>query len=243
MERCLKKKLLISLVLLVTTLCGPGLYKMARRDYYVPEKVVYLYGPGKRGSCSGIHVDINNKTYILSAAHCLALAKDGKILVQDDEMDDPIPREVLMEDSTADIIILEALPHRSGITLASSVEVKERLYTYTHGLGYATYKTEGTYIQDLVIEVPLFVVDETHKCDISKPKYIQKLLNLFIIQLDVCFLVEDTMVTDALIAPGSSGGVVTNKYGELVGLVSAGDNKFGYLVPLDSVQKFVSNWR
>lgn len=237
------KKVVLMLGLVLGLMFGPPAYKQYRRDSYVTKHVVQLFGPGKRGSCSGIHVDINNKTYIISAAHCLVLATNGKILVQDDDMKEPIPREVLMEDDRSDLIILEALPKRSGISISNSVAKKEHLYTYTHGFGYATYKTEGSYIQDERIEVPVFEVTETNKCDVSKPKYIEKTLDLLFFQLTVCFLVEDTMVTDALIVPGSSGGVVTNKYGEVVGIVSAGNAKFGYLVTLSDIQRFISNWK
>jgi len=237
------KKVLIVLGLILGLVLGPNMYKQHRRDSYVTKHVVQLWGLNKRGSCSGIHVNIDNKTYILSAAHCLVLSIDGKILVQDDLMKDPIPREVLMEDSKADLILLEALPGRDGISLASSVSKKDHLYTYTHGHGYATYKTEGSYIQDEKIEVPIFEVSETKKCETDKPKYVEKVMDFFFFQMNVCFLVENTMVTDALIAPGSSGGAVVNKYGELVGLVSAGNDKYGYLVPLYDLRDFTQNWK
>jgi hypothetical protein len=238
----LKHKLLV-LTSLLGLLYGPGLFKKVRRDSYVPTKVVQLFGPNLRGSCSGTHVNLSGKTYIVTAAHCLVLARDGKVLVKDDQMKEPILREVLMEDDASDVMLVEALPGRKGLKLAKSVKKKSHIYTYTHGFGYATYKTEGTYIQDEKIEVPLFIITETATCDVSKPKFKEIEFISFWGVLKVCALVENTMVTDAMVVPGSSGGIVTNEYGEMVAIVSAGNGKFGYLVTLEDLHRFLRNWK
>jgi hypothetical protein len=235
----MKKKLII-LGLLLASLFGPGVLKQATRDSSLPSYVVQLLGV-EQGSCSGFHINIDGKVYILSASHCLVLADKGTILVQDDNTEEPIPLKILKEDPLSDTILLEPLPGRSGLSLAKNVYYGETLYTYTHGLGYLTYKTEGVYVQDEVIEVPLFPVTENDVCDTSIPKLKEGIMDMFIFQMKVCFLVENTMVTTAFIVPGSSGGVVTNKYGEVVGLVSAGGQGFGYLVTLSALKSFVNS--
>lgn len=235
------KKLGIGFLVLSSLLFGPGAYKQAIRDYRIPQSVVRLVGPQGKGSCSGVHVNINNKVYILSAAHCLVLASDGSILVEDDYSKERIARKVLLEDDMADLIVLEALPGRRGINIANSVYRTDILYTYTHGFGYKTYKTTGSYVDSEVIEVPLFEVSEENKCDTTKPKYVEKQLDFFFSSSYVCFLKENTLVTDAFIVPGSSGGAVTDKYGNLIGIVSAGNPAgFGYLVTLEDIQRFVA---
>ncbi len=180
---------------------------------------------------------MNNESFKLKAL-CL-FHKDGKILVKDELSTEFTAVNVLAEDPAADIIILEALEGRSGINIANSMQRTELLYTYTHGYGYETYKTEGSFIDFDILEVPLFMIDETHQCDTSKSKYIVVEMPLFFSTVSVCALHETTTVTDALIVPGSSGGAVVNKYGELVGIVSAGNNLFGYLVTLEDIQDFI----
>lgn len=234
------KKILFVIGLVAGLLFAPGIINQFMRDYYVPTQVVQLYGIAD-GRCSGVHIQIKDKTYILSASHCLVLQNDnGEIYVGNEEME-PMPRKVLKEDDLADVILLEPLPGVKGLSLADNIEQTEHIYTYTHGLGYATYKTEGSYIQDVKIQVPLFVVSDQHKCDISKPKYVEMDINLGFFSLRACVLIQNTMVTEAFVAPGSSGGAVTNKYGELVGIVSAEDSYgFGYLVTLKDLQRFLS---
>ncbi len=232
------KKLLIVLGV-VALMFGPKVYKQIARDYAVPLSVVKLKGPFGRGSCSGVHVTVENKTYILSAAHCLSLALDGEILVEDDKSEVAIFRKVLLEDDLADLIVLEALPGRTGIPIADSFTRTDTIYTYTHGFGYKTYKTVGSYVDNELIEVPLFEVTKDNKCDTSKPKYVEHQMSFFFSEITVCFLKENTTVTDAFIVPGSSGGAVVDKYGALVGLVSAGNDRFGYLVTLEDIQRFL----
>jgi hypothetical protein len=230
-----------SLLGLTLLIIGYDQYSIYNRDHYVFPKVVQLLS--ERGSCSGIHVEVNKKTYILSASHCLPLKNEqNEILVKDDLMTGPIPRKVLYEDTSSDIIMLESLPNRNGVKLAKNIDLREDIYSYTHGAGLATHKTIGYYIQNMIIEVPLFPIfseEDEKKCDIKKPKY--KIMDMFI--LKACILKTDSMVTEMPSAPGSSGGAVVNKYGELIGLVFAGSSRYTFLVTLTDLQRVLSNWK
>lgn len=219
---------------------GPKYFYNFYRDTYVPKKVVQLVS--SKGSCSGIHVDIGDRTYILSASHCLPLQNDrGEILVKDDEMSEPIPRRVLDEDENSDLILLEALPGRSGLDIADNAYFKEKLYSYTHGRGYATHKTEGSYIQNEVVDIIISL--DPDDCDLSKPKYKIIKVNLLFFELSACALHTDSMVSEMPTAPGSSGGPVVNKYGDLVGIVFAGGGGYSFFVTLTDIQNFVANWK
>lgn len=206
----------------------------------IKENVVKL--TGARGLCSGEQViAASGKTYILTAAHCKGLATDGSILVHTED-GRHLNRRIIMEDDRSDLLLLEGVPGLSGLSIASSLDRWEHERTYTHGRGFDTYRTDGMNVQDK--QQVAFILGEPSTC-LNMPKYrIVEMGSFFGITFQVCIMEMNESVTTAKIVPGSSGGPVVNDSGQLVGVASAGDNDgaFGYLVRLQDIQLFLSNF-
>lgn len=193
------------------------------------------------GSCSGEQVRATSGVdYILSAGHCSVLKDEAGNIKVITESGKELSRRVIAEDPNSDLLLIEGLPGLKGLPLAKSVTVSQHIRTFTHGGGLDTYKTEGELIQDQKVKIlisPIFSEDDREACA-KLPKY--RIADLGFVQ--ACALDVMETVSTASIIPGSSGGMVVDDSGELVGVVSASDGKMGYFVRLSDIRTFVNSY-
>ena len=206
-------------------------------DQELRSKVVQLEGNGSL--CSGEQVRApSGIDYVVSAAHCGHLATNGSILVKTED-GRQMERRVIAEDIFSDLLLIEGIPNMKGLDIAQSSYNGEPVRTLTHGRGFPTYETKGILIASKKIKVPLFDImspEDEIKCNLPKHKIDENWFG------KSCMLNVSEMATTALIAPGSSGGMVIDMSGKLVGVVSAGDSVFGYMVTLDDIHRFLANY-
>lgn len=211
-------------------------FKWTPSEAKLMSKVVRLTSASGRGSCSGEQVKApSGENYILTAAHCLSLASPDKTIRVMTEDGRDLPRRVIAEDEASDLALIEGLPNMEGIQVAKINYRNQPVRTFTHGAGLATYKTEGVLIEERDIMVFIGFL-EPEKCSGSKYKIIDTFLG------GACVMDVREMATTALTVPGSSGGMVVNDSGELVGVVSAGGGGMGWLVTLDHIRSFLGNY-
>lgn len=203
-------------------------------DRVIRSSVVKL--ASAKGSCSGTQIEApSGKKYILSAAHCNALAYDGIIAVHTEDAGIYMSR-VLEEDESSDLLLLEAAPGVPAIKIAKDISRFSSLRSFTHGNGYPTYKTSGSYIGEDVVQFEDYGVS-MEKCTKKKNK-IEK-VNIWGIELSFCTVKVVGSITNVPAVPGSSGGLVVNNAGELAGVVSAGNESFTFLVTLKDINRFL----
>lgn len=233
-KKSLVKRIIIAgLVLFIAHMFIPA---HVPSDNEIRSKVVKL--TSKQGSCSGQQVvGASGMDYILTAGHCKPLEVNGSIMVTTED-GRSLYRRIIVEDEESDLLLLEGVPNMPGLAIAPVSFPKQPVRTFTHGRGFDTYRTEGALIQNYQISVP---VSEAENCP-KMPKYRVVEYNTMFGPLEVCALSVIETVTTAMIVPGSSGGAVVNSDGELVGVVSAGDGVFGYLVSLSDIKKFLHNY-
>lgn len=216
----------------VKLLCG-------KSDQDIRDNVVMLRS--SKGQCSGIQVKApSGVSYILTAGHCRMVSEDGVSIPIITEGGKKLGRAILAEDPASDLLILEGLPGKEGLSIASRSSRFEEIRTFTHGRGHATYTTHGLIIDDMKVFSPVSLItspEEAQKC-IQQPKYTE--ISTWI--GDLCVISVDETVMSAEIAPGSSGGAVVDPRGDLIGIASMAGNGFYYMVRLSDIQAFVGNY-
>jgi hypothetical protein len=235
----MKKNGVIALLLLVPmlTLMPPVFTQKAvdnpEEEEYIRSRVVQLDGNGH--ACTGIQVHSSTgKDYVMTAAHCSVLKDDNNsILVSSEAMSRPMPRKVIEVSPVSDLMLLEGLPNLKGIAIAEVAPDHRRYSAYTHGERLPTHRADGEYLGQMSVEIGISQIDtpaDHDKC-VSVPKQID--LN------GMCVLAVVEEVTSIAVEPGSSGGPIVNGRFELVGIVSASDGRFSFMVPIEDIKKFI----
>lgn len=226
----------VSLALLISV----GLYSClsGHSDSYVRDRVVKIVRG--RGSCSGEQVRApSGVDYILTAGHCLGLAKDGAMTIIM-ENGNTLSRRVIAEDDKSDLLLLEGLPNLKGLEIADRSHNFQPVTSFTHRRGMATEKTQGYIVQSMYVEVPIFDImgdEDAAKCT-SQPKY---KLGGGMFGAACVLSVEETVVS-AQASPGSSGGPMVDSSGDLIGVVSAGSDTHTLLVMLSDIKAFLKGY-
>lgn len=236
----MKKRIAVAIALIAFGILS--IIPTSPSDHSLKSRVVKL--TSERGVCSGEQVKApSGVSYVLTAAHCGSLAVDGQITVTTED-GRKLPRRIIAEDDLNDLLLLEGVPGMDGIEVAASTLKSESIRTFTHGRGFKTYKTRGELVEKKRVQIPVdtAVTKEDEKKCSGKAKFKVVDMNLGFWVMRMCVMDVELTVTTATIVPGSSGGMVVNDAGELVGVVSAGDGVFGYLVPVDDINRFISNY-
>lgn len=207
---------------------------------YLRDRVLLLYSPV--GTCSAVQVVAPSKAvYTMSAGHCRVLADEEGMIMASDEHDTKYKLHVIQEDPNSDLLLLTA-PNSKYVILAKDVYSHELIHTMTHGGGFPSYRTDGEVLENRLVNIPLFPIEDIEdeqKCS-RYPK--QSVEPMMFSDEKLCFLRVYELHTDAFVLPGSSGGAVVNAKNELVGIVSASyGNDISALVMLSDIKRFLAD--
>lgn len=209
---------------------------VAASDKEVKSRVVKLVGKNK-GLCSGSQIrTASGHDYILSAAHCIDLKDKNDLITVHDEFGNILERRVIAEDPRSDLMLLEGLPNMKGLPIAKQSFFGQHMRAFTHGSGFATWKSEGVLIDEKTVTFQVNVTAD--RC--NQPKMRLEKITFFYDTLFVCVFSVSESVTDTKITPGSSGGMFVNDRGELMGVASAGGGGWGYIVRTVDINAFLS---
>jgi len=244
----IKKISITVMILLVAVLFlpSPQDFRTKTSEQAIKSSVVRLTTADNKGSCTGEQVKAaSGAEYILTAGHCAILANEQgsmKVITEDGR---EVMRRIIAEDANSDLLLLEAAPNTRAMEIAANIHSSEHLRSFTHGQGLDTYKTEGEYVQEQEVEIPLFIVTSDNEGKCNMPKLKMKDMPIFFgFMVKVCSLVVKTAITTVPIVPGSSGGPIVNDNGDLTGVASASapDSFISILVRLQDIQNFLKNY-
>lgn len=207
---------------------------------YLRARSVMLFND--EGLCSGEQVKApSGVNYILSAGHCMHLANSEGFVKVKTEDGQIILRRVIGEDPNSDLMLVEGLPDLDGIEIGIDLRRAQHIRTFTHGKGMDTYETDGLVVGKTIARFVIKLLDTMEqKCpDMAKIK--TKMVDGIFGPVPACVMESEETITTAMIVPGSSGGMAVDDDGRLIGVASATDGSFGYLVKLEDIRAFLAN--
>lgn len=242
----IKRIVLVVLILIGFKMCVSGLHQHQERvlkasDSYVRDRIVKLWGDV--GQCTGVIIEApSHINYILTAAHCKEISSTKTVNVEN-EVGIKMNSYIILEDPNSDLLLMSNPYPINGIDIAKGYGLYDKVHTITHGGGKPSYRTDGELLDHEQVQVFLSVIhdkSDEDKC-VSMPKQRIASMDLFFISIPACIRSTFDSVSTAQVIPGSSGGALLNWKGELLGIVSATDGKFGFFVTLEDIKKFLKD--
>lgn len=212
-------------------------------QYHVGNQTVYIRSPqgaARQGSATGFEVEApSGKIYTLTNAHVCVLQKDGQVLIGRGPNDTHMmPRRVLQVYRDNDLCLVEGMPGYEGLSLALGYDIGDLNYVIGYALGEAQNFSQGYLKSMTTVVIP---IPDIAAADCTGPYQSIQTLNTWLGPIEVCTIKRYSIATSISIWPGNSGSAMVNAFGNVTGVVFAGNNEtfWGYAVPLEDVITFL----
>ena len=213
----------------------------------------------KRGGGTGFQVvGRSGVSYILTNAHVCEVFKKGEVNV---ELKDGrlLPRKILEISDTTDLCIVEGVPGVEGLKVSTDgVRTGQQLTVVGFPVLQPLSLTQGEIVGVSRVEFPyaLIVPDDTPQEQIdgsmiplmkeaqckAKPKFKVATMQVWGMDMNVCMLSVMAYETTITTFPGNSGSPVVDAWGNVSGVLYAGNNftNWGLILTVEDVRKFLA---
>lgn len=181
---------------------------------------------------TGFQMQTKNGLKVISNAHVCEIAENGYMLAHTTKSKHIIKVEKI--DPTADLCMLSKVNGLPGLKLASEPEFGDTIGILGHPLLQPQTFSKGRILAKQLITVAMgYYTPETCKGPGARP------IPTFFGTL--CVKPFMSYYTNAIIFPGNSGSPAVNFYGDVVGVVFAGNNRtnYGHLVTHEDLKRFI----
>lgn len=199
---------------------------------------------GNRGGGSGFFLQIEDEDYILTNAHVCNLAdKNGFLKIYPPNASRAFLRKIVKKSDQFDLCLVEGIKGYDGLNLAGDVDVGETIGIVGHPTLQPLTLSKGELIGYMYIRIITGVNVKPKDCKFGTivklpPSY--KIFNL----LNICVKEYYSGQITAYSRGGSSGSPVVNFFGNIVGVLFAGnpqDQFQSFIVPLDDIKRFLED--
>lgn len=233
----------------------------------VGSKVYMVRDSEQSGGGTGFAVKApSGQSYIMTNDHVCAVSKDGRtVLISGSE--GSMRRNIISHDENSDLCLIEGMPGVEGLELAWLPPTAGDTITIVgHPLLMPLHVEKGEMMSVTDVSVmmgPISVINPRtgqseqipveeggilpEQCSMKKNKQIVVDVDLlfFILKVKVCVLeVKGAYQTAVTGHPGNSGSPVVNFWGNVTGVLFAGDDEtnWSYMVPLKDLKAFLKNY-
>lgn len=224
------------------TIYGPEIHRSLIRKY-VGDKVVMIK-KGRSGG-TGFYVEApSGLSYILTNRHVCDLSKDGYLDVISFGKWERKARQIIKVHDQHDLCLVDGGLQRSGLDLSSNVRIGEEIGLVGHPKLQPLTVSRGELIGYRYIQIVTKYNVKPSECLYGK---IKKVEGGFAALLGIKNYCIETLYSGQITAysrGGSSGSPVVNFYGNLVGVLFAGnrtDQFESFIVPLTEIKEFLQD--
>lgn len=220
---------------------GPEIHSTYIRSYVGSKTVMIKKG---RSGGSGFFVETpSGKTYILTNRHVCDLSQDGYLTVishSDHEIEN---KKIIKKYDDHDLCLVESIEGHTGLDLASFIYIGQTIGIMGNPKLQPLTFSRGEFIGNKTIKVLLGYNIPKEKCrgEVVNTNFI----NLFFGRFSACVGTYNAGQVTAYSRGGSSGSAVVNFFGNIVGVLFAGnrnDQFESFIVPLEDVQSFLRDY-
>lgn len=173
---------------------------------------------------------LSGRVYTLTNSHVCNLARGSYLVARKGERDRRV--QIIASAPEVDLCVLEGIPGYEGLTLATHLD----MYAPTHIVGHPL-------LQPVTIASGYFnghgEVPVSYCFNGTGAKY--KAYDVPELDLTNCLKIMSANFSSANSLPGNSGSPVTDEYGNVVGVLFAGNGMgLSLIVPLEKIREFLS---
>lgn len=207
--------------------------------YVTGKQVVQVIGT--QGTGSGFHVKApSGNTYILTNNHVCEIADSNNTLIIRNNRS-MIPRKIIAKYKSHDLCLIEGLPgYNSGLSVAKSLSIGEDVVLIGHPSGRPLTLSKGEFIHTRLIYLPNTNIKDKNTCNLNLGRWIS-----FLGLIELCIIPSYANGLSNPSYPGNSGSPVVNKWGNVIGVLFAGNRtqlNDNYMVPLYEIKNFLKDY-
>lgn len=220
---------------------GPDIHSAYVRGY-VGSKTVMI--KKDRSGGSGFFVKApSGKTYILTNRHVCDLSKDGTLEIILPSNSRQVTKNIIESYEHHDLCLVEGEGSYTGLDLASFLFTGQTIAIMGHPKLHPLTLSKGEYIGDKVIQVLLGYNIPEEECQgtVRQASFMSQFFGNFTMCIGEFYAGQITAYSRG----GSSGSPIINFFGNVVGVLFAGntgDQFESYIVLLDDVKNFLRDY-
>ena len=252
-------------VMLYVAVRAPDMHSYWLR-HSVGSKVYLIKDNPRGGGGTGFAIKApSGETYILTNDHVCSVSSDRQTVLVQNDYGLSMRRRILARADFTDLCLIEGIPGIEGLELGPAPTIGQIVAAVGHPSLMPITLSKGEIIsqEDIMItEGPIsFINPDTGKetlvpadsggialeqCSKVKNRQVEGFLDFGFFQIKVKYcvnLTEGAYRTNMLIQPGNSGSPIVDFWGNVVGVVFAGDRyMWGIDVKQQDVAKFLENY-
>jgi S1-C subfamily serine protease len=236
--KSLIKSVLCIISLVASILIVPPIHRLWLRNK-IERQVVRITNEALTSGGTGVHIKLpSGKVAILTNSHiCHLKDAEGNLWIAEDGQR-AIPRKVIEDSNFTDLCLVQPLEKHNGLSLASGIYSGEVVSAVGHPTLMPITMTSG----EIIFEGDAYVLDHMGEDHCDAPKNVKIPVSVWGMAVMACAVHIKADFTTVHILPGSSGSPVVNGFGNIVGLMFAGDSEihWGLMVTLVDIHKLIA---